>query len=228
MSKADLRIDWATHNAAKYACENWHYSGCLPVGKLVKIGAWEQGKFIGVVLFSRGASPFLGAKYELRQTECVELVRVALRSHNCAVSRIISLALKFLKKACAGLKLVVSFADQSKGHHGGIYQAGNWLYTGQSNSVIEYYINGRWLHTREALGGAFGKSAKKKNVAKAAATRLISGKHRYLMPLDAEMRERIAPLAKPYPKREKQATAGDQPEGRRCNTDPHAPDNEAA
>jgi hypothetical protein len=44
MAKADLRIDWATHAAAKYACENWHYSGCMPVGKLVKVGAWESGK----------------------------------------------------------------------------------------------------------------------------------------------------------------------------------------
>lgn len=31
----------------------------------------------------------------------------------------------------------------------------------------------------------------------------VHGKHRYLMPLDAEMREQIAPLAKPYPKRPK-------------------------
>ena len=28
-----------------------------------------------------------------------------------------------------------------------------------------------------------------------------TSKHRYLMPLDAAMREQIAPLAKPYPKR---------------------------
>ena len=27
-----------------------------------------------------------------------------------------------------------------------------------------------------------------------------AGKHKYLMPLDAEMRERIAPLARPYPR----------------------------
>ena len=29
-------------------------------------------------------------------------------------------------------------------------------------------------------------------------------KHRYLMPLDAEMKERILPLSKPYPKRVKE------------------------
>ena len=52
--KPKLKVDWATHEAAKHSCVNWHYSKCLPAGKLVKIGAWENSKFIGVVIFSRG------------------------------------------------------------------------------------------------------------------------------------------------------------------------------
>ena len=51
-----LKIDWASFEAAKHACEKWHYSGVIPVGKLVKVGAWENDKFIGVVLFGRGAN----------------------------------------------------------------------------------------------------------------------------------------------------------------------------
>ena len=40
-------------------------------------------------------------------------------------------------------------------------------------------------------------------------------KHKYAMPLDAEMRERIMPMARPYPKRAGgvDCTAGDQSEG---------------
>ena len=34
-------------------------------------------------------------------------------------------------------------------------------------------------------------------------------KHKYLMPLDAEMRERILPLSKPYPKRAKDQASED-------------------
>jgi len=37
------------------------------------------------------------------------------------------------------------------------------------------------------------------------------------------MSAKIAPLAKPYPKRVKQAMTGDQPEQRRRDTDPPAP-----
>ena len=36
-------------------------------------------------------------------------------------------------------------------------------------------------------------------------------KYRYLMPLDNEMRERIAPLALPYPKRDTPEASSDAP-----------------
>ena len=48
------------------------------------------------------------------------------------------------------------------------------------------------------------------------------GKHKYLMPLQKDMRDKILLLSKPYPKREKQAMAVPT-EQRRCDTDLHAP-----
>ena len=51
-----LRIDWATEEAARFACEHWHYSKSIPMPPMVRIGVWEARRFIGVVLFSRGAS----------------------------------------------------------------------------------------------------------------------------------------------------------------------------
>jgi hypothetical protein len=123
-NKPVLKIDWATHEAAKYACENWHYTKTIPVFKLVKIGVWENKKFIGVVLFGLGASATLSNQFNLDRTEVCELVRVALDKHQSQVSRIIRLALVFLKKRCPKIKVVVSFADMNQGHHGGIYQAG--------------------------------------------------------------------------------------------------------
>jgi hypothetical protein len=50
-----------------------------------------------------------------------------------------------------------------------------------------------------------------------------SSKHRYLMPLDEDMRQRIMPLAKPYPKRVKQAMVENPSTQRQGSTDPHAP-----
>jgi hypothetical protein len=202
MGKADLRIDWATHEAAKYACENWHYSKALPVGKMVKVGVWESGQFKGVLLFAWGMNKSLGSPYGLQMNECCELVRIALRSHEVPVSRMMALALKWLSKQSQGLRLVVSFADPAAGHHGGIYQATNWIYTGQSAPNFEWRLNGKRLNKRAYTGHNFGKP--KCDVPAGAVRVTLPGKHRYLMPLDAEMEKRVLPLAKPYPKRAKE------------------------
>lgn len=218
MDKADLKIDWATHEAAKYACENWHYSKCIPKSKLVKIGVWENGVFIGVLIYGVGATSDLVKAYGLKQNEGCELVRIALKDHLTPVSRLIAISLKLLKTSFSGLRLVVSFADPEQGHHGGVYQASGWVFSGNSQASDEYIYKGkRWQ------GRSFRNSYK--GMEKHPDVQVVKGsrKHRYLMPLDPDMRKRILPLAKPYPKRDKQAMTGSQPEQRRSNTDHHAP-----
>lgn len=202
MAKSSLKIDWATHEASKYACEKWHYSKCLPVGKLVKVGIWENCKFIGVVLFGRGATPNLGKPYNLTQDQCVELVRIALTKHECHVSRIIAIAIKFLKRNNPKLKLIVSFADQSQNHHGGVYQASNWIYTGQGQPATFYFIKGKLTHPRSIGAAGFVQNIEgARRIDKNAKAVLIPGKHRYLMPLDSVTHQKVGHLAKPYPKR---------------------------
>jgi len=215
MSKAGLKIDWATHAAAKYACTHWHYSNSVPAGKLVKVGAWESGKFIGVVIFGRGANFNMVKGFGLTQKQGCELVRVALSGHEAPVSRIVSIAIKFLKKTNPNLRMIVSYADPDQGHHGGIYQAGNWLYTGKSAKAVKVFYKGKWSHKKTVDDALV--DYKKLN------HKTVEGKHRYLMPLDREMKEQIKALSKPYPKRVKQAMTNDQLEQRQCDTDPHAP-----
>ena len=212
--KPELKIDWASYEAAKYACENWHYSKCLPAGKLVKVGAWEGDKFIGVVIFGRGANNNMLKPFGLEQDDGCELVRIALTKHVTPVSKIMAFAIRVLKKSQAGLRLIVSYADPDQGHHGGIYQACNWIYTGPSSKAVKVFYKGKWAHKKTVDDAGVDQT----NLAK----KLVLGKHRYLMPLDKNISDKIAPLAKPYPKRPKQAEAG-PPEQRRCNTDPDAP-----
>lgn len=223
--KPKLKIDWASHEAAKYACQNWHYSKTIPVGKLVKVGAWEDGKFIGVVLFGRGATPEIGSPYGLQQTEICELVRIALTKHSHEVSKILSIAIKFLKKQSTGLRLIVSFADAAQGHHGGIYQATNWIYAGGAETHA-YCVHGKNVHPK-TLHAKYGKGGQsipwlRANVDPKAARVVAGFKHRYLMPLDNDMSAKIKLLSKPYPKRVKQAMAVPT-EQRRRDTDPLAP-----
>jgi hypothetical protein len=200
--RPELRLDWCSHAAALYAVKAWHYSKRMPIGPMVKIGVWESGRFIGCVLFARGNTPTLGNRYGLTMTEVAELVRVALDHHLSPVSRIVSIAIRFLQRSCPGLRLIVSFADPAYGHHGGIYQAGGWIYSGESEPSWQWFHDGRWKHNREMTSGAFGRGRKVADYA-VLPRRQTPGKYRYLMPLDGAMRAQIAPLARPYPKRAK-------------------------
>ena len=185
-----FEIKLVNQQAALFAVKNWHYSNILPTGKLVKFRVFEEQKFIGVIIFSRGASPFLGNSLGLDQTEVCELTRVALTNHKTPVSQLLAQCLKELKELNPGLRCVISFADPKEGHKGGIYQAGNWLFTGASNSVVEYFINGRWVHTR----GAYNHKDRP-----FAPNRVSPGKFRYIYPLDKQLRRKVAKLALPYP-----------------------------
>ncbi len=212
-----LRLDWCSHKAAKAACERWHYSGCIPASKSVFLGVWEREAFIGALIFSLGASSHLGAPYGLTTFECGELTRIALAGHDAPVSRIAAIALKIVKRANPGLRMLVSYADPKQEHHGGVYQAGGWVYTGRTAddwAVID--ANGKQWHSRicsvNGVKSQFG--VRRKAMRPQDGTKIIlPGKHRYLMPLDDEMRAKIEPLRKPYPKRPKQSidAPGDQP-----------------
>jgi hypothetical protein len=202
-SKPTLRLDWCSHAAAKYAVEHWHYSQRMPSGKLVRVGVWENDQYIGCVLFGRGAIYRIGSPFGVGQTEAVELVRVALCRHVTPVSRIVAIAVNMLHKQSPGLRVIVSYADESHGHHGGIYQAMNWVYLGPVTMPTNVIVNGRPQHRRSAHAayGTYSIEWLRANVDRNAAYDVPVTKHKYVMPLDDAMRDQIAPLAKPYPKR---------------------------
>lgn len=203
-----LRLDWCTHEAAKYAVERWHYSGSLPGADTVRIGVWERGVFIGTVIFARGASPEIGRKFSVKFEQIAELARVALRAHESPVSRIVAIAVRMLRSICPKLRVLISFADPEHGHHGGIYQALGWVYTGLSAPTKLYFIGGRWRHTRSVAGTDRSPRNRMEFKSGVAPVKTVPGKHRYLLPLDGEIRARVAPLAKPYPKRDPADCAG--------------------
>lgn len=194
--KPELKISWATYEAAKYACENWHYSKCIPKSKLVKFACYENDKFIGCIIYGCGATSDLVKSYGLTQQQGCELVRIALRSHFWPVSKMLSITLRILKKEMPDLKMIVSFADPSQGHHGGIYQATGWIFSGYSQSSDEYIYKGKRWHGR-SFRNSFKGMENHPSVKKVKG----SSKIRYLYPLDDSIRGKLEKLSKPYPKR---------------------------
>jgi hypothetical protein len=198
-----LRLDFCSTEAARFACEKWHYSKSVPFGKTVKIGVWEDGKFIGAVIFAQGACRHIGRPYNLSMTEVCELCRVALSNHKTPVTKIIAISIKMLKKVCKGMRLIVSYADADEIHHGGIYQAGNWIYEGLKNaSSNNLILNGKKIHPR-MIYDMFGTRSLDVVKSKCKTFEVVKskGKHKYLMPLDKEIAGTTVKKALPYPKR---------------------------
>jgi len=217
-SRPELRLDWCSHAAAKYAVEHWHYSGCMPAPPVVKVGVWEHGEFIGIVAFSRGSCDSLGAPYGLSGNECSELSRIALRRHDTPVSRISSIATRLFKTQSPGVRLLVSYADPAQGHHGGIYQAMGWTYTGKTGrdwAVIDKY--GKQHHSRvcSSTGYKTQFGVRKAAMRPQDGTRIVlEGKHRFLRSLDKGLDAMIGKFSLPYPRRVRSIDSdvpGDQP-----------------
>lgn len=213
--QVDLKVDFCSYQAAKFAVEHWHYSKVMPAGKTVKVGVWENGAFIGAVIYSLGANKNLSSPYGLKSNEACELTRVALTSHQVPVSQVLSITLRLLKQQCPNLRLVVSYADSKEGHHGGIYQATNWVFEGSKIDNFQL-VNGSLVH-RRTIYSRYGRQDLgwlRENVDPNAEWVKMPPKHKYLYPLDRAMRRQIEPLAQPYPKRanvvQNGNTAGDQ------------------
>jgi len=212
--------------AARYAVEHWHYSETMPIGKLARYGVWEHDRFIGAVVYGRGASANLYRFFDLdAQTQIAELVRVALTRHEAPVTQIVAETLRRLKDDSPGLRVVASYSDPNEGHLGRIYQA---AYLGTTAPDQQFYIGGAWkyrrdwrgagfrpddgkagwVHNRKVMGAPWGRSYGPDEpldhlglqVSRSGLpTRRIPGKFRYAYPLDRKMRRWLKERAQPYP-----------------------------
>lgn len=199
----ELRLDWCSHAAARKAVNRWHYSHSMPTPPTIKIGVCEQGTFIGAVVFSRGNASHLHEAYGISRFELCELSRVALTEHEAPVTQIVSKAVKMLRVRESHLRLIVSFADPEQGHTGVIYQAGNWIYLGESNPSRAYRDSGgRLWHSRmvssSGVNTVYGKRRRVLRPSDCTLVRL-PGKHRYALPLDRPMRRQLSARALPSP-----------------------------
>jgi len=211
-----LRIDWCDAKAAGYAVRHWHYSHNMPRSKRNYLGVWEDGRFIGAVVFGLGGGNATnGARFGLRRNfDVAELMRVALREHATPVSRIVAIALRMLHKQSPGIRLVISYADPEQGHVGGIYQAMNWAYLGETAGATIFEDEfGRRVHNRVHSVSGFKMQYGQMTRTPAARThRAMSSvqlppKHIYVYALDASFWPMLRERAKPYPRREHEGNA---------------------
>jgi len=129
--------------------EEWllkiHYAKRMPC-ITYSYGLYEDGILEGIITYGAPASPSLckGICGEDYRNSVLELNRLCLLNNKKnQASFLIGNSLKLLPKP----SIVVSYADSSINHHGYVYQATNFLYTGLSDKHKEWRMNKSNLHS---------------------------------------------------------------------------------
>ena len=199
-------------------CKEWflrkHYAKRIPSTSYA-FGLYQNSSLIGVCSFGRPMSPALTkcAFNGLYQDTFLELNRLVINegANKNALSFFVSRSLKLLPKP----NVIVSYADTSQHHHGYIYQATNWIYTGLSFKKQDYKIKGlEHLHSA-SITDSLGRTDKKKGLKQIALLREKYGddlylidrprKHRYFYLIGTkkdkkEMLKNLAYKVEAYPK----------------------------
>ncbi len=169
MQLDEIEFKEITKEETKEILLNYHYLQRMPPLS-VAFGAFHSGRLVGVMTFGKPPSnslckgvageSFSGNVYELNRLYTFEDTPKNLES------KFISYALKKLKQRNW---IVISYADESMGHSGYVYQATNWIYTGKSAKRTDVYV------------GENGHSRTYSNFQKDFVVRKVrSTKHRYL------------------------------------------------
>jgi hypothetical protein len=118
---------------------NKHYAHRMP-SISYSFGLFQKNVLVGVMTIGKPASNSLcigvcGEEFKNKVYELNRLVVVDNLPKN-ALSYFVSKSLKQLKQEDL---ILVSYADESMNHHGYIYQATNWIYTGKTKSRTDKY-----------------------------------------------------------------------------------------
>jgi len=150
ISLHELEIKELTVKEVRGFISLFHYSKLMPDSTKYVYGAIYKGQIVGVVCFGMGTtkSQYTSVIPNIKQGEYLELTRLwclHTAPHNME-SYLISRSLKLLPK---NVRLVLSYADEGKGHYGTIYQATNWLYIGATKGARRLVDEfGQELNTR--------------------------------------------------------------------------------
>jgi hypothetical protein len=176
--------------------------------KQIALGFYYELKLNTVIIY--GSSATARMKDSLPNPNYMELTR--LFSFDWVgknmESYCIAQSFNYIRIKHSNIKVLISFADPSVGHHGYIYQATNWLYCGLSDQTggYTYFFDNKWQHPRTTVS-KYG-TRKHEEILKINPDiefKRIPRKHRYLYFLGTkkeikEMKNKLQYNILPYPK----------------------------
>jgi len=196
--------------AATELVKEFHYSHRM-AGNIQLVGTWHRdgglfgdyGQAIAAVVFSVPPTRWSEPVYELSRLVRREDAQISL-------SALIGQTCAFLARSNE-TDLIVSFADWTQGHHGGVYQACSWKYDGcRGRSMDGCVINGVFIPGR-SLNSKYGTRSPDKLRERLSGQTVVphydEGKHLYWRALTRTGQKKAARLGlgdHPYPKPAKQ------------------------
>jgi len=192
--------------AATELVKEFHYSHRM-AGNIQLVGTWHRdgglfgdyGPAVAAVVFSVPPTRWSEPVYELSRLVRRDDARISLSS-------LIGQTCAFLARS-KETDLVVSFADWTQGHHGGVYQACSWKYDGARDRAMDgCVINGVFIPGR-SLNSKYGTRSPQKLRERLAGQSIEphydEGKHLYWRPLSRSGTKKAVRLGLsdcPYPK----------------------------
>lgn len=195
-----LQFSAGRSKAADQLVLDHHYSHRLPQAVRCCVSAVQDGVTIGAVYFS---SP------PTRWSETVlELIRLVKHpAHpDLQLTKLISVGRKTVKKTLPEEDLIISNADSTFGHHGGVYQASSWNFHEQRKPRLDGFIIDGTFVGRRTCNARWGTSSvsKLKNIlGPGIEEHFDAGKYLYWVPLrktGERKAQRLGLKKMPYPK----------------------------
>jgi len=138
-----IKEKYSVKSIDSYLCREWflkkHYAKRIPPVEF-SFGLYDDHSILqGVISYGTPVSSGLRNLWN-GEFKLMELNRLVVNDglEKNTLSFFVSQSLKYLPKPL----VLVSYADTSKNHHGYIYQATNWIYTGLSVPFKDYYVKG--------------------------------------------------------------------------------------
>lgn len=154
----DLKLRVIDETLARTFISKYHYSKtCSRI--VVAIGEFVEDNMVNCIVFNycsgrEMAQQVMAGGCNDNTLELARMVSIEPKPKNLE-SYCIAKAFKWLKANMPNIKIIISYADNTVGHHGYCYQASGFTYYGQSRPVKEHYIDGKRVHER-VLNSRYG------------------------------------------------------------------------
>lgn len=209
--KKNIKNTFTVKSIDNFECKDWlihkHYAKRIPPIQFA-FGLFDEENILqGVLTVGTPVSNTLRNLWN-NEFKLMELNRLVVNEGlpKNTLSYFVSKSLSLIPKPM----VIVSYADTSKNHHGYIYQATNWIYTGLSLPFKDYYIEGmEHLHNGTIMDMSRGQENRVEWLRQKYKEKLIMierpRKHRYFTFLgskkDISLMDKMLPYQKEkYPK----------------------------